>query len=70
MTTYRIRHLMLPLDDSRTPPAFLPVMFPNFNGERVWWGDGPAGKECFVEFESPQKPVNSDPMVSIQEITS
>lgn len=71
MTTYRIRNLMTALDDSVTPPAFLPVIFPNFDGSQaVSWGNGPAGRECFVTFDEPQTPVDLGPLIKVELIES
>lgn len=67
MTTYRIRHLMLALDSSVTPPSFLPVIFPNFDGSQaVRWEDGDTGKECYVTFDGPQTVAYNDPMVRVE----
>ena len=62
MFTYRITYLLGKLDTSICPPAIVPVIFPNFNGEPVTLSDS----EITVTFGSEQTPVDLGPLVKVE----
>lgn len=66
MNKYRITYLIGQLDTSKNPPAFLPVIFPNFDGSQtVTLTDS----YCDVEFETPQTPVDLGPLVKVESLS-
>jgi hypothetical protein len=62
MLTYRITYLIGKLDASTCPPAFLPVIFPAFNGEPVTLCE----QYCDVTFSEPQTPVSISPLIKVE----
>jgi len=60
--TYKITILGMPMDNSECPPAIVSALFPAFNGEPVEL----SNKDCTVIFETPQTPVDLDPLVKVE----
>jgi hypothetical protein len=67
--TYRISHLMSPIDGSICPPPFLEVVFPAFDGSQsCWFAESENGLALFVTFDTPQTPVDLGPLVKIETV--
>jgi len=62
MFTYRITYLLGKLDTSTCPPAIVPVIFPNFNGEPVTLTDS----KITVTFQTEQTPVDLGALVKVE----
>jgi hypothetical protein len=65
MFTYRITFIIGKLDANANPPAFLPVIFPAFNGEPVTLCE----QYCDVTFSEPQTPVSISPLIKVELVT-
>ena len=66
MHTYRITYLLGKLDTSTCPPAIVPAIFPNFNGEPVTLTES----EVTVTFGSEQTHVDLGPLVKVELIAN
>lgn len=62
--TYKITLIGIPIDTSVCPPAIVPAIFPNFDGEPVEL----TSEYITVEFEKKQKPVNISDLVKVETI--
>ena len=65
MKTYRITYIIGKLDASECPPAFIKLIFPDFNGEPVTLNE----QYCDVTFSSEQTPVQISPLVKVELLT-